>query len=69
MRLAHMKRKIVALRSMYSIQPQGGIDEIELETTIQMLYLLFQWLTLFQEMNSGSPLGLERMYRISLHLP
>ena len=67
---AHMKRKILALRSMYLMQPQADIDEIELETMIQMLlYLLFQWLALFQEINSGSPVDLERMYRISLHLP
>ena len=65
-----MKRKILALRSMYLMQPQADIDEIELETMIQMLlYLLFQWLALFQEINSGSPVDLERMYRISLHLP
>ena len=65
-----MKRKILALRSMYLMQPQAEIDEIELETMIQMLlYLLFQWLALFQEINSGSPVDLERMYRISLHLP
>ena len=52
------------------MQPQADIDEIELETMIQMLlYLLFQWLALFQEINSGSPVDLERMYRISLHLP
>ena len=65
-----MERKILALRSMYLMQPQADIDEIELETMIQMLlYLLFQWLALFQEINSGSPVDLERMYRISLHLP
>ena len=65
-----MKRKILALRSMYLMQPQADIDEIELETMIQMLlYLLFQWLALFQEIKSGSPVDLERMYRISLHLP
>ena len=65
-----MKRKILALQSMYLMQPQADIDEIELETMIQMLlYLLFQWLALFQEINSGSPVDLERMYRISLHLP
>ena len=46
MRLAHIKRKILALRSMYLMRPQADIDEIELETMIQMLYLLFQWLAL-----------------------
>ena len=56
-----MKRKILALQSTYLMQPQADIDEIELETMIQMLYLLFQWLALFQEMNSRSPIDLERM--------
>ena len=66
MRLAHMKRKILALRSRHSMQPQADIDEIELETMIPMLlYLLFQWLALLQQMNSGSPMDLERMYKIS----
>ena len=51
------------------MQPEVDIDEFELETMIQMLYLLFQWLALFQQMNSGSPMDLERMHRISLHLP
>ena len=64
-----MKRKILALQSTYLMQPQADIDEIELETMIQMLYLLFQCLALFHEMNSRSPIDLERMYRISLHLP
>ena len=53
---------------MQLMQPQADIDELELETMIQMLYVLFQWLALFQQMNSGSPMDLERMYRISLHL-
>ena len=48
------------------MQPQADIDEIELETMIPMLlYLLFQWLALLQQMNSGSPTDLERMYKIS----
>ena len=64
-----MKRKILALRPIYLMQPEADIDEFELETMIQMLYLLFQWLALFQQMNSGSPMDLERMHRISLHLP
>ena len=47
LRLAHIKRKILTLRSMYLMQPQADIDEIGLETMIQMLlYLLFQWLAL-----------------------
>ena len=47
MRLAHIERKILALRSMYLMQPQADIDEIELETMVQMfLYLLFQGLAL-----------------------
>ena len=61
-----MKRKILALRSRHSMQPQADIDEIELETMIPMLlYLLFQWLALLQQMNPGSPMDLERMYKIS----
>ena len=65
-----MKRKILALRFMYLMQPQADIDEIELETKIPMLlYLLFQWLVLFQQMSSGSPMDLERMYRISQQCP
>ena len=48
------------------MQPQADIDEIELETMIPMLlYLLFQWLALLQQMNPGSPMDLERMYKIS----
>ena len=70
LRLALMKRKILALRFMYLMQPQADIDEIELETKIPMLlYLLFQWLVLFQQMSSGSPMDLERMYRISQQCP
>ena len=61
-----MKRKILALRSTHSMQPQADIYEIELETMIPMLlYLLFQWLALLQQMNSGSPTDLERKYKIS----
>ena len=45
LRLAHMKRQILALWSMYLMQPQEDIDELELEAIIKMLlYLLFQWL-------------------------
>ena len=54
---------------MQLMQPQADIDELELDAILQiLLYLLFQWLALFQQMNSGSPMDLERMYRISLHL-
>ena len=64
-----MKRQILALWSMYMMQPQVDIDKFKLEAMIQMLlYLLFQWLALFQQMNSGSPMDLERMYRIPLHM-
>ena len=68
--LAHIKKKMLASRLMYLMQPQADIDEIKLETMTQMLlYLLFHWLALFRKMNSGSPMDLERMYIISLHLP
>ena len=54
---------------MYMMQPQVDIDKFKLEAMMQMLlYLLFQWLALFQKMHSGSPMGLERMYRIPLHM-
>ena len=64
-----MKRQILALWSMYMMQLQVDIDKFKLEAMIQMLlYLLFQWLVLFQQMNSGSPMDLERMCRIPLHM-
>ena len=59
--LVPMKRRILASWSIYLMQPQADIDEIESETMIQtFLYLLFQWLTLFQQMNSGSLMDLEQ---------
>ena len=55
--LAHMKLQILTL--MQLMQPQAGIDELELEAILQiLLYLLFQWLALFQQMNSGSHMDL-----------
>ena len=52
-----MKLQILTL--MQPMQPQADIDELELEATLQiLLYLLFQWLALFQQRNSESPMDL-----------
>ena len=49
-----MKRQILALWSIYLMQPQEDMDELELEAMIQvLLYLLFQWLALWVTYGSG----------------
>ena len=54
---------------MYLMQPQADIDEIKLETMTDVVVLAISLASTLPKVNSGSPMDLERMYVISLHLP